>query len=209
VLDALSAWDGLALEDAVASTTIKPEQIVFDTWLALLIEKTFSDEFAEIRDFKGFTDHHFNFLLHALQGEDASVPVSQTYFDDQASRDIIETADDQIVASMKAAIGTLTAKYSSADPNAWVEPRPDTEIRHLGPPELGVVRAFPGVNSGVYSYIAELKPGNVGYYAVSRFQFGQSGFLGMDADGRPTFEHPHVFSMLKNYVDFEFQPMFE
>ena len=200
-LSLLSTWEGLGMEDARTSTTIKVEQTIFHNWLTLVIKNTFQDEFEGIRSFTSYSDDGFNVLLHAWDGIFSPLPVSRNYFDDITTSDVIETSDGIVVKSMKETIDKLTTQFGTSDMSQWKAPRPNTDIVH---PILGKVGSFPTQNSGTYSFITELKP--KGAEGISRYPFGSSGFIAMDAAGNPVFS-PHVFSMMPLYINFEYQPM--
>jgi len=201
-LSLLSTWDGLGLENARTSTTVKVEETIFNTWIGLMIKDTFQDEFQGIRSFTSYSDDGFNVLLHLWDGVLSPLPVSRNYFDD-ITTPAIETSDDMVVKSMKEAIDQLTARFGTADISTWNAPRPTTAIVH---PVIGVIGSFPTQNSGTYSFITELKP--KGAEGRSRYPFGSSGFISMDASGNPVYG-PHVFDMMPLYINFQYQSMDE
>jgi acyl-homoserine lactone acylase PvdQ len=203
-LQVLSTWDGRLMEDARTSTDVKVPYSIFNTWLPLMIENVFQDEFAGIsaRNFTAYSDDAFNVIFRSWEGLLSSLPVSRDYFDD-ISTTVVETSDDMVVKSMKDAIDKLTAQYGTSNMSKWIAERP--RIRIVDPP-IGVIGDFPTQTSGTYSALYEFRPKDI--EGLSRWVYGSSSFIGTDNSGNPNYDNPHLFDMLKLYEDFEYQPIF-
>jgi penicillin amidase len=204
----LGRWDGLALDDALHGRRVRVEQRLFDAWLERMIRNTFADEFDGIRPFENYDDHHLNMLLHAVAGDASAVHPSRDYFDDVTTADRVESMDDVALKSLREALESLGDEFATDDMDRWLTPRPDAPVRHLGPPALGVIASYPGVNSGVYSFISELTPAAADLAPASRWQYGASGFIGTDPQGKPDLGAPHLRDLLAPFGRFEFHPLF-
>jgi penicillin amidase len=202
VLAILNNFDGLALDDVVTSTDLKIGQSILDSWVVLMLQNTFGDEFKDIVSFERYSTSKFNLLVHTLEGPLSPLPPSRNYFDDITTANVVETVDNIVVKSMKQTIERLTTQFKTSDMSKWKVPRPQTKVVHA---LLGKLDTFPTQNSGTVSFIAECKPSGV--EGMSRWPYGSSGFIGMDEKGKPVFD-PHLFDMLPLYVGFKYQPMF-
>jgi len=202
-LAVLVDWDGLAMDDVVASTHIKAAQVIFDNWVTLMLQKTFGDEFQGIVSFSRFSHSKFSMLIHALEVPFSPLNPSRDYFDDVTTPET-ETWYQLMVRSMKETIDNLEAEFGTVDMSQWTPERAQTSVRH---PIIGTIKYFPTQNSGTYCYIAQAKPS--GIESMSRWPYGINAFIGMDSAGNPVLDGPHLFDMLELYVNYEYQPIFQ
>lgn len=198
----LSTWDGRDVKETVSDTTLLHAKTLFDTWLAFMVKNTFEDEFKGIFPMVPITAQHVNMLLHALEGPLSALPPSRNYFDDITTPDRVETASDMIVKSLNQALDKLSADFKTTNMGQWLAPRPRIDFRHA---LLGVLFSIPYSNRSTYSLIAEAK--KEGVEAVGHFPLGQSGFIGLDTDGKPAFD-PHFSDLHPIYRDYKYKATF-
>ncbi|UHA74055.1 penicillin acylase family protein [Paenibacillus sp. 481] len=217
MVESLRLWDGRAVDSAITSTTFRTEQLIFETWLSNLLKFTFEDEFKGISAKYTYFDERFNILLRALDGNTSSVPLSRNYFDNMDTKNVVETADQLMVKSMKDTLDELSKKYASEDMKKWIEKRTNTSIEH---PFLKEIGQFPEQRSGTYSFIVQFNPSKetvaaqdgkpkLSLEGKSRWPYGNSSFIGMDNKGSQTLDNPHLMDMLELYKAFKFKPMMQ
>ena len=118
----IEAWDGNAFADAVTSTSLHSGEVIFSTWLTLMLTNTFGDELgARVGEASS------NMLIHALDFAltgDSGVPPSRDYFNGINPKVVISAAFDQTLA-----VPGLDYILASA-PRCRSE-RPKLKSRHL------------------------------------------------------------------------------
>ena len=187
----VEAWDGNAFADAVTSTNLHSGEVIFATWLSLMITNTFGDELGA-----RVSEASSNTLIHtldfALTGQ-SGVPPSRDYFNGINPKAVMSATFDQTLAVLAAAQG--------ANPATWTAPRGSITFTH---PLLGVVASIPNSNRATYGQIIVLgKPRITG---ESIFTLGQSGFIQLVLPNSFTFD-PHFFDQLGLFRNFQHKPM--
>lgn len=187
----VEAWDGNAFTNAVSSTNLQSGEVIFSTWLSLMISNTFGDELgARVNEASS------NMLIHvldfALKG-DSGVPPSRDYFNGLNPKAVASATFDQTVAVLAAAQGS--------NPAAWTGPRGSITFTH---PVIGPVASIPNSNRSTYGQIIVL--GRPKITGESIFTLGQSGFLHLVPPSSFTFD-PHFNDQLGLFRNFEYKPM--
>lgn len=186
----VAAWDGNAFPDAVTGGNLHSGEVIFSTWLSLMITNTYGDELgARVNEASS------NMLIHsldfALTGQ-SGVPPSRDYFNGLDPKAVMTATFDQTLAILAAAQG--------ANPAAWTAPRGAITFSH---PLLGIVASVPNSNRATYGQITVLgKPRITG---ESIFTLGQSGFLKLVLPNSFAFD-PHFFDQIELYKNFEYKP---
>ena len=187
----VEAWDGNAFNDAVTSTTLQPGEVIFSTWLSLMLANSFGDELGAKAG-----EASSNMLIHALDfaltGE-SGVPPTRDYFNGVSPQVVISATFDQALAVLAAGQGT--------NPAAWTGPRGSITFTH---PIIGSVATIPNSNRATYGQIVVL--GRPRITGESIFTLGQSGFLRLALPGGFAFD-PHFSDQLGLYRNFEYKPM--
>jgi penicillin G amidase len=187
----LEAWDGSLYDDAIASSTLAPGQVVFSTWLRTMFTMVFGDELgANIGTVQG------NTLIHVLDdrlGSGSGVPPSRDYFNG---------ADPN--AAMSAAF-TSALDTLGPDSSAWsTQPRDVTRFRHALYPAIPEVGAILESNKGSYAQLVVLK--NPRIQSENIFTLGQSGFIRRMLTGDAELS-THFRDQLPLYQSFLYKPM--
>ncbi len=186
----LAAWDGSAIADAVASTTLEAGEVIFSAWLARALVNTFGDELGA-----SLASASSNMLLHALDaalGAGSPVPPSRDYFNGVSPHAVLSRSFDEALAGLVAAQGP--------DPSSWSAPRGVTTFSH---PLLGPVASIPLSNRSTYGQIVQLKTPRL--ESENIFTLGQSGRIVLGPSG-PVFDD-HFFDQLGLYRAFRYKPM--
>jgi penicillin amidase len=187
----VEAWDGNAFTDAVSSTNLQAGEVIFTTWLNLMISNTFGDELGS-----KVNEASSNMLIHvldfALTG-DSGVPPSRDYFNGLNSKVVTSATFDQAV--------TVLAAVQGNNPAAWTAPRGSITFTH---PIIGPVASIPNSNRATYGQIVVL--GRPRITGESIFTLGQSGFLHLVLPSSFTFD-PHFSDQLGLFRNFEYKPM--
>ena len=187
----VEAWDGNAFTDAVNGTSLQSGEVIFSTWLGLMLTNTFGDELG------GKTgEASSNMLIHvldfALTGA-SGVPPSRDYFNAANPKAVISASFDQALAVLAAAQGS--------NPATWTGPRGSITFSH---PIIGTVASIPNSNRATYGQIIVL--GRPKITGESIFTLGQSGFLRLVLPSGFAFD-THFNDQLGLYRDFEYKPM--
>jgi penicillin G amidase len=187
----VEAWDGNAFADAVTSTNLHSGEVIFSTWLRLMVTNTFGDELgARVNEASS------NMLLHALDFAltgDSGVPPSRDYFNGINPKVVMSATFDQTLAVLAAAQGS--------NPAVWTAPRGFIAFSH---PLLGVVATVPNSNRSTYGQIIVLSRPKI--TGESIFTLGQSGFIQLVLPNSFSFD-PHFMDQLGLYRNFEHKPM--
>jgi penicillin amidase len=187
----VEAWDGNAFSDAVTSTNLHSGEVIFSTWLTLMLTNTFADELGTRAN-----EASSNMLIHALDfalmGE-SGVPPSRDYFNGINPNAVMSATFDQTLALLAAAQGS--------NPAAWTGPRGSITFTH---PIVGVVASIPNSNRATYGQIVVL--GRPHIFGESIFTLGQSGFLRLVLPSSFAFD-PHFMDQLGLFRNFEYKPM--
>ena len=187
----IEAWDGNAFADAVSSTNLHSGEVIFSTWLSLMLINTYGDELGA-----RVSEASSNMLIHsldfALTGQ-SGVPPSRDYFNGIDPKAVMSATFAQALTVLAAAQG--------ANPAAWTAPRGAITFTH---PLLGVVASVPNSNRATYGQIVVL--GRPRITGETIFTLGQSGFLQLVLPSSFSFD-PHFFDQLGLYRNFEYKPM--
>jgi acyl-homoserine lactone acylase PvdQ len=175
----------------VTSTNLHSGEVIFSTWLSLMLTNTFADELGAKT-----SEASSNMLIHALDfaltGE-SGVPPSRDYFNGMDPKVVMSATFDQTLAILAAAQGS--------NPAVWTAPRGSITFTH---PLIGVVASVPNSNRATYGQIVVL--GRPAITGETIFTLGQSGFLQLVLPGSFTFD-PHFMDQLGLYRNFEYKPM--
>ena len=187
----VESWDGNAFTDAVTSTNLQSGEVIFATWLSLMLTNTFGDELGT-----RVNEASSNMLIHtldfALTG-DSGVPPSRDYFNGINPKAVMSATFDQTLAVLAAAQGV--------NPAAWTAPRGTINFSH---PLLGVVATIPNSNRATYGQIIVL--GRPKITGETIFTLGQSGFIQLVLPNSFAFD-PHFMDQLGLFRNFEYKPM--
>lgn len=187
----IESWDGSAFSDAVTSTNIHSGEVIFSTWLSLMLTNTFSDELGAKAG-----EASSNMLIHALDFEltgVSGVPPSRDYFNGIDPKTVMSATFDQTLTVLAAAQGT--------NPATWTAPRGSITFTH---PIIGVVASIPNSNRATYGQIVVL--GRPKITGESIFTLGQSGFLQLVLPSSFTLD-PHFMDQLGLFRNFDYKPM--
>jgi len=186
----LEAWDGSAVADVITSEYFEAAEVIFSTWLELMILNTFTNELGSRTNEAGT-----NMLLHvlddALAKKGSGVPPSRDYFNGA-------DPDQVMAAAFNQALATLTIQFGITDPTQWILPRDTIDFSH---PFLPIdVGSIPLSNRATYAQIVIF--GKKKNFAESVQPLGQSGFI--SAAGVPDV---HFADQLELFRNFEYKPM--
>jgi penicillin G amidase len=187
----IETWDGNAFSHAVTSTTLHSGEVIFSTWLSLMLTNTFADELG-VRA----SEASSNMLIHALDfglTGASGVPPSRDYFNGINPKAVMSATFDQTLTLLAAAQGT--------NPAAWTGPRGSITFAH---PIIGVVASIPNSNRATYGQIVVL--GQPKITGESIFTLGQSGFLQLVLPGSFALD-PHFLDQLGLFRNFDYKPM--
>lgn len=187
----IESWDGSAFPDAVTSTTLNSGEVIFSTWLSLMLTNTFANELGA-----NTGEASSNMLIHALDFAltgASGVPPSRDYFNGVNPKVVMSATFDQTLAILAAAQG--------ANPAAWTGPRGTITFAH---PIIGVVASIPNSNRATYGQLLTL--GRPRISGESIFTLGQSGFLHLVLPNSFSFD-PHFLDQLPLYRNFDHKPM--
>ncbi len=205
-LQMLAKWNGQGIDDVVTSTQLKTEQLIFDRWLAALLNNVFDDELKGLVAVSTSEDDRINMLLRLL---DEKTAMSRNYFDDIKTHEI-ETKDQMIVQSLNSALDQLTAQFKSSDMSKWQAARPNISINH---PVFGKIGEFPLQTSGTYSFMVQFTAKNLNSKGIavpvgmSRWPYGISGEIGVNQNGKPDTTNPSLWKMLNLYRNYQYRQM--
>jgi penicillin amidase len=184
----LESWDENIITDAITSSSIQAGEIIFSSWLTLLVKNTFSAALAPHE-----SEASTNMLLHVLDaalGEGSGVPPSRDYFDGKDPQAALSAAFDAALTGLEGL---------GPDPDKWERPRPATNFVH---PVVGPVGSIPSSNRATYAQIVELSPS---IRSENIFTLGQSGFIEKTSSGFRL--DPHFLDQLDLYRQFRYKPM--
>lgn len=187
----IEAWDGNAFSDAVTSTNLHSGEVIFSTWLSLMLTNTFGDELGA-----RVSEASSNTLIHTLDFAllgDSGVPPSKDYFNGNNPKAVMTSTFNQTL--------TLLAAAQGPNPAAWTAPRGSITFTH---PLIGVVASIPNSNRATYGQIIVL--GRPRITGESIFTLGQSGFLRLVLPSSFAFD-PHYMDQLGLFRNFEYKPM--
>lgn len=218
-------WNGHAFGDAVTAVAIFPGEVLFDRWLQIMLRRTFGDELAVAGlplSLAGWSANFLssdpNILIHALD-EDAGLAgrlrqsYQRSYFDDITTPEV-ETADQQILASLDEAIASLSAEFGTQRIADWQRPRGIFSFIHplsqaVAP--FGVLPIFfpaiPRSNRATYMQIINANDTMDGIYSMP---LGQSGFVALDLSGGGVprvVVSPAAANLQAIFKNYEFIPM--
>ena len=186
----LEAWDGSAVADVITSTHFEAAEVIFSTWLELMILNTFTDELDPWTDEAG-TNMLIHVLDDALAKKGSGVPPSRDYFNGADPNQVMADVFDQTLAA-------LTFQFGTPDPTLWILPRGTIVFSH---PFLPVdVGSIPLSNRATYAQIVIF--GKKKVFAESIQPLGQSGFI--SALSGPDV---HFTDQLELFRNFEYKPM--
>lgn len=179
----LDGWDGHFVdggaEQWVSGTNRAEAWILQDRWIDEVLRLVFEDEFT----MAGYTYSErpkrvlFNVLLHALAGDQASVPTNYDWFADSSASGKPETADGLILLALDNVLDDL-------GPRPWQQSRGTIVYRH---DILGEVHTTPWASRSTYAHCVEY--GDSGPTRIeSMFPLGQSGMIWTDQFGQPVFD---------------------
>ena len=185
----VDAWDGNRYSDAVSSATREAGEVIFGTWLDLMLPAVFGDELGA--DVGRATP---NMLIHVLDdalGGGSGVPPSRDYFNGQDPKAVMSNVFTQALNSL------------GPNPAAWSnKPRDIVHFRHMlaAVPEFGSM--FDSDRDTYAQFVAFTTPIQAG----NIFPLGQSGFIQMGPSGTPIIS-PHCTDLLGLYRAFQYKPM--
>lgn len=187
----LEAWDGSAFADAVTSTQLFSAEVIFSTWLNLMLTNTFGNELGS-----RVGEASTNMLIHCLDdalGGGSAVPPSRDYFDGAAPNAVMSSTFDQTLAILAAAQGN--------NPAAWTAPRGTINFNH---PVIGNVASIPNSNRATYAQLILLSRPKI--MGENIFTLGQSGFIGLVLPSGFALS-PHFRDQLELFRNFQYKPM--
>ncbi len=187
----LEAWEGSAVADAIASTTLEPGEVIFSTWLNRMLTNTFGPALGD-RVGEASTNMLIHVLDFAFTGA-SGVPPSRDYFNGRDPSALISVTFDEVLATLAAAHGD--------DPAAWTGPRGDIVFSH---PIIGTVGSIPNSNRATYAQIIVLSRPKL--HGESILTLGQSGFIQFLPPSGFALD-PHFKDQLELYREFQYKPM--
>ncbi|WP_284037652.1 penicillin acylase family protein [Neobacillus sp. 114] len=202
----LANWNGHGIDDVVTSTQLKPEQLIFDKWIATLLSSVFDDELKGLVTFTSTEDDRINMLLRALNEQTLS---SRNYFDNIKTPEI-ETKEQLVLQSFIGALEQLSTQFKTHDISKWQLSRPKTSITH---PLFNKIGEFPTQTSGTYSFMVKFVEKNANSNGItvpvgmSRWPYGINAYIGLNQSGTPDITNPNLWKMLNLYRNYEYRQM--
>ena len=201
----LEEWDGLRQDSNGDGYYDSAGQVIFEYWLTQMLKDTFTDWFGTSLNysyprtvFGGSLNvpKGAKVLLQVLDGEDASVPMSQDYLKGLSP-------EQSMLDSLQNALETLTAEKGT-EMDSWRVPitiQRFSTINFAGVPQsyrepIDILY----LNRGSENHIVALDPDKVTGTKVN--PPGQSGFIRPDGSAAP-----HSFDQLALYKEFLYKPM--
>ncbi len=204
VLAVMNNWDGHFVDGGssqwAAGTDRADAWMLSDAWIQEVLRLTFADELGQETYEKQPAVVLFNTLLHGLDVDSSSIVNRYNWFQNVADENAPQTASAIIVTALDNALAELgTQPWGTGK-------RGETVYRH---DMIGKVHVMPFSSRSTYAHCVEMGPkGPV--RIESMFPLGESGFIGMNADGTPAFD-PHFFSMTPVFDTFVYRdfPLFD
>lgn len=167
---------------------------IFDRWRDIVRGAVFGDELGPFVD-RGFIkdDTADNMLLHALRGQDASLPPSRDYFNGVNPNVVL-------VQALIDALDALETERGTADMTQWTWDLGTIQFRWQGQ----LLGEIPWASRGSYIQIVKLTSPVI--QGVNTLPPGQSGFAAMGEGGVPLFD-PHFLDQLEGYRTWEYKTM--
>jgi len=202
-LSVMNNWDGHFVNGGSsqwsAGTDRADAWMLSDAWIQEVLRLTFADELGQETYEKQPPVLLFNTLLHGL-GENSSIVNNYNWFQNVADENAPQTVSAIIVTALDNALAQLGTR-------PWgTGKRGETVYKH---DMIGQIHAMPFSSRSTYAHCVEM--GSNGPVRIeSMFPLGESGFIGMNADGTPAFD-PHFFSMTEVFDTFVYRefPLFE
>ncbi len=196
-LGMVQAWDGHFVAGGPSQwalgTTRADAYVIEDTWIKNMIKITFA---TKLGPDNVIPDVQFlNVLIHALEGGSAGVPTLYNWWQDPSHSGLPTDPQQLIVLALD-----MTMQELGAPP--YNQPRGVITYTHdlLGP----LPHTTPYSNRSTYAQCVEFGP--TGPVRIeSMFPLGESGFIGVSAQGAPVFD-PNFFSMTPYYDPFTPRP---
>jgi len=179
----LDAWDGHFVDGGesqwVAGTERAEAWILQDRWISEFMRLVFEDEFT-MAGYDYTTRPHrvlFNVLLHALAGENASVPTHYNWFADVSASGKPEDAEGLILLALDNVLADLGSR-------PWQQDRGLIVYRH---DILGQVHTTPWSSRSTYAHCVEY--GTDGPTRIeSMFPLGETGMIWTNDFGQPVMD---------------------
>jgi penicillin amidase len=204
----LDAWDGHFVAGGPAEWrfgTLRADAWVLqDAWVQEVLRLTFEDEFARV----GMVWNEvqpailsFNVLLHALAGQNASLPTLYDWFQDKLDSGKPTTANGIIVQALDNVIADMGL-------GPYEAPRDEIVFSHillgaLDPilgSNFGAIHSIPWSSRSTYAHVVEY--GENGPVRIeSMFPLGESGAFYFNGTFTPDFD-PNYFTMAPFYDPF-------
>ncbi len=179
----LEGWDGHFVaggsEEWAAGTERSEAWILQDRWIDEVMRLVFEDEFTMAGYEYPSRPHRvlFNVLLHALAGDQASIPNHYDWFADASNSGKPTTADGLILLALDNVLADLGAR-------PWQQDRGQIVYRH---DIIGQVHTTPWASRSTYAHCVEY--GSEGPTRIeSMFPLGESGMIWTNQFGQPVLD---------------------
>ncbi|MEE4357841.1 MAG: penicillin acylase family protein [Desulfococcaceae bacterium] len=200
----MEGWDGHFVDGGPAQWAAGKDRadawMLSDVWILETLRLIFLDELGQETFEKQPSSVLFNVMLHAFSGENSGIINHYNWFQNTADENAPQTSSDIIVTALDNALAGLGNRPWGTDK------RGETVYKH---DMIGQVHAMPFASRSTYAHCVEM--GSSGPVRIeSMIPLGESGFIGMDAEGKPVFDD-HFFSMANVFDTFVYRefPLFD
>ncbi len=191
-LQMLQNWDGHFVAGGptqwAMGTTRADAWVLEKAWIDQMLQLTFADKLGTAGAAPSM--QLFNVLLHSLEGSSSGIVNTYNWFQDTSGQGLPTDPQQLIVLALDQALNQL-------GPGPWNQPRGTINFTD---DFLGLIHQAPYSNRSTYAHCVEFD--STGPIRIeSMFPLGESGFIGLDASGNPSFD-PNFFSMAPVYDPF-------
>lgn len=180
-----------------------------DAWIRAAIDLTFRDELGAFPGEYNAETHRWNqisillnVMLHALAGDEASLPTTYPWFTNAADPEAPQSADAVIAAALDQALAQLGGRPWGTDKRGEIAF--NHAMFYQPPLNLNPLHKMPFASRSTYAHCVEM--GHLGPTRIeSMFPLGQSGDIRAGVGGAPVFD-VNFFSMAPVFDTFAHRP---
>ncbi len=192
----LQNWDGHFVAGGPTQWAMGPTRadawVLEEAWVDQMLQLPFADKLGTAGAAPSM--QLFNVLLHSLEGSSSGIVNTYNWFQDTSGQGLPTDPQQLIVLALDQALNQLGA-------GPWNQPRGTIDFTD---DFLGVIHQAPYSNRSTYAHCVEFD--STGPTRIeSMFPLGESGFVGLDASGKPSFD-PNFLSMAPVYDPFTPRP---
>ncbi len=190
----MMSWDKLLSDDDEDGLYDDPAATIWEPWKEQVVQDVLEDE---LGPYARISWANLNLVLHVLQGESSSVPLSWDYLNGVP-------ADQVLQESLTEVLQALEAEYGTPNMGAWLmhaEAHPFSVKNANGIPQASVpVRKLRlWMTRGSENHIVALQPDSA--VAVDVVPPGQSGFV--HPDGTPSVHYDDQLDLFEDFYGYK------